>query len=145
MNKLKRRLGMLLPVLLVVGCGSDGGPTAPQPFEGTWIWVRSEGGIAGEVRSPDTDRISIRLEYRNGRARAFVDGSLVDETEYEATAVSAGGALPVFEVRYTQPLQALPFDQLDEHVVRRIAPSIVRFEDPCCDRWIHTFIDPGIQ
>ena len=132
--------------LLLVGCGSDGGPTAPpQPFEGTWVWVRSEGGIAGEVRLPDTEGISVRLEYENSRVRAFVDGSLIDETEYDAVSVQTNGPLPVYEVRYTPPLQALPFDQFDEHAVRRIAPSIVRFEDPCCDRWIHIFIDPGIQ
>ncbi len=73
-----------------------------------------------------------------------MDGSLVDEAEYEATALPTNGPLPVFEVRYTPPFQALPFDQLDEHVARWIAPSIARFEDPCCDRWIHIFVDPGL-
>ena len=81
MNKLNERLGLLFLALLVVGCGSDGGPTEPpQPFEGTWVWVRSEGGIAGQVRSPDTEGISIRLEYRNSHVRAFVDGGIQSKT-----------------------------------------------------------------
>lgn len=140
-----KALRLLVTLGVVAACGTDS-PTEPGGlFTGTWVWVSSVGGVAAQERTPVTEGVAIRLDYDGQRVRAFQNGALVSQTDYSAVELPTAGPLPVYSIEYDPPLAAFPFDVLDEHTVRRIAPSVVRFDDPCCDRWSHTLVDAGIQ
>jgi hypothetical protein len=137
----------LFPVLLLIlaACGTDD-PTGPgQRFTGSWVWVASVGGIAGLERTPTSEGLVIRLDYDGRSVRAFRNGELVSEVGYSAVELPTLGPLPVYSITYDSPVDAFPFDLLDEHTVVRVAPSIIRFEDPCCDRWTHTMVDATVR
>lgn len=137
----------LVPVFLglLAACGTDD-PTGPgQLFTGSWVWVESVGGIAGLRRTPAAEGLAIRLDYDGRTVRAFRNGALVSEAGYSAVELGTFGPLPVYSIEYDTPVDAFPFDPLDEHAVYRVAPSIVRFEDPCCDRWTHTLVDATVH
>jgi hypothetical protein len=136
---------LLLPATLFVACDDDPAGPGAQPFEGAWVWVASVGGFAGVTHTPAIDGISVRLDFAGGRVRGYRDGVLVAEATYTATELPTSGPLPSYEIRYQPPLAVLPFDVFDEHLLHWIAPSVVEFEDPCCDRYDHTFADTAIK
>lgn len=106
--------------------------------------MSSVGGINGQERTPATEGVSIRLDYDGHRVRAYRDGELIGRTAYTATEQATFGPLPTYVVHYAEPLNAFPFDALDEHTVVTVAPNTVRFDDPCCDRYAHTMEGAGV-
>ncbi len=111
-----------------------------QPFRGTWSWVRSEGGLAMQVRTPASEGVTVTLAYDGHVARTYRDGDLAGSALYTAVELSTTGPLPVVRVVYSVPLAAFPFDALDEHTIYIAGPDSVLFVDPCCDRWSHVLV-----
>ena len=136
-----RRFLILVAAGVALACDGDTTVEPGRLFTGTWVWVRSAGGIAAQERTPTTERIAVLLDYDGRRARAYHDGRLVDEAGYTATELPTAGPLPVYAIEYEGGLMAFPFDMLDQHTVVSITPAIVLFEDVCCDRWTHTLVD----
>jgi hypothetical protein len=135
-----------LPLLAVSVTACDEEPAGPlQPFSGAWVWVRSEGGIAGQVRTPQTEGISVLLDFDGRQVRAFRSGELVDAASYTAIELPTAGPIPVYELRYSPPIEVLPFDAMDTHTVRRSGQAGAQFADPCCDRWVHTFTEASFD
>ena len=137
----------LLP-LLAAGCSSD--LAAPEEgFTGSWQWVVSEGGIAGQQYDPHSAGFTVTLEYGlDGRVRAYRDDTLVATARYtaqERLSITANG-IPEWEITYDPPLRdVFEFDTLDEHVVQFVSKSVVHFIEPCCDRYVHVFTDPYVR
>ena len=131
------RLGALL--LALCACGDS--PTEPaDDIAGTWIWVMSEGGILGEQRTPATEGYQARLVFDGlGTVRALRDDAVVATSSYTLEELPTTGPLPVYSVTYQPALQAFPFTALEEQTFRMTDPGTARLEDPCCDRWVHTF------
>lgn len=140
-----KRILIVAAAGLALACEGDTPVEPGRLFTGTWVWVRSVGGLAVQERTPLTDGITVRLDYDGRRVRAYQDGRLVDEAAYHATELPTSGPLPVYSIEYEGGLRAFAFDMLDQHTVVTMTPVIVLFEDPCCDRWTHTLVDVGVR
>ena len=140
---MKRFPSLMLIAGLALACDGDSPAEPGEAFTGTWVWVGSEGGLTGEERTPATEGVTIVLEYDGHTARAYRDGALVDETIYHVETLPTAGPLPTYRVEYEQPLDAFPFESLDEHTIVTLDADTVRFDDPCCDRYQHTMVDAG--
>jgi hypothetical protein len=68
---------LLMPTMASTQCGDS-----PQIL-GVWEWEKSEGGIAGELRTPDTEGFTLQLEFlESGVVREYVDGSLLRSSTF---------------------------------------------------------------
>lgn len=140
-----KRLLVVVATSLALACDGNTPVETDRLFTGTWVWVRSVGGVNGQERTPATETIAVRLDYDGRRVRAYQDGRLIDDANYTATELPTSGPLPVYSIEYEGGLRAFPFDVLDQHTVVSVTSVIIRFEDPCCDRWTHTLVDAGLQ
>jgi len=140
--------GVLLSGLLLLSA-CQGSVSAPEDaFAGTWRWVASEGGIAGAQHDPISTGFTVTLEYDlNGTVRGFRDDELVATTNYTALQrLSITTNEPEWEVTYDPPLNhVFGFTSLDEHVVQTISQGVIRFIEPCCDRYVHVFTGVGAR
>lgn len=76
-------MGILVGSALLMGSCDQGTAPADAPggrLVGSWTWVRSEGGIAGEVRRPPP---AVRLVFGNDGSFAYYkDDTLQARTSY---------------------------------------------------------------
>lgn len=134
-----KTIPLILVATLALAC--DGSPSAPtQPFTGTYVWLSSEGGIANQTRTPETEMMSIVIRYEGGRVRVYHNTALVAQTRYSARALVIDAGHPVYTIHYDPPLRAFPFDVLERHAAVQLTPTTVIFDDPCCDRWEHRLV-----
>ncbi len=123
-----------LAILAVAACSSD--PVAvddeqlPGALFGTWSWIRATGGIAGQVRTPETEGFTRTLVItapneievlRDGQTEASTTFEFVPETE-------VGSAVRSAQLLYAQPLMGFP----EQWVVITVEGVLV-LSDPCCD------------
>ncbi len=126
--------------LALVACGRDSPAEPGDALAGAYDWELSVGGIAGLTRTPASEGYTVRIEFDgNGRVVARRNNAVVASASYTIRELPTAGPLPVYELRYTPPLQAFTFGVLDEHTVRTVANGVFHFVDPCCDRWTHRF------
>ena len=85
----------LLPVL---GCGGDG-PAGVPDLLGTWEWVETSGGIAGDSRVPRVEDPRITVRFDSGGVAEFrSDGEVAREQSYRLSnevTIFSPDALPV--------------------------------------------------
>lgn len=132
----------------LASCGEEPADpgTVEHPFAGEFDWAQSRGGLAYHERSPDTEGYSVRLEFTGDAVRAFRNGELVGTTRFTVRHDSLrAGPLPVYVIRYDDPLQVFAFDAFEEHTVRIGGKLILEFDDPCCDRYTHVFTKHGVR
>jgi len=63
--------------IFVTGCATTYAPTTPVEHElvGTWRWIKSVGGFAGETRTPETEGYTKTVQFTgDGTYRLYVDG-----------------------------------------------------------------------
>ncbi len=110
MNEHIKAMLLGLAVLAVAACSSD--PVAvedeqlPGALFGTWSWIRATGGIAGQVRTPETEGFTRTLVItapneievmRDGQTEVSTTFEFVPETE-------VGSAVRSAQLLYAQPL-----------------------------------------
>lgn len=136
---------MALALLAALAGGCERELAAPvDEFAGTWRWVVSEGGIAGRQYDPTSVGFTVTLEFDlNGTVRGFRDDDLVATASYTALQrLSLSTTGPEWEVTYDPPLSGVfDFTSLDEHTVQFLNKGVVRFTEPCCDRYVHVFTE----
>lgn len=125
--------------LLAIAGAACATPLATGPsgmIAGTWAWVKAEGGIYPQVRTPETEGFERTLVLTaGGRAILFQDGEEVARTDYEV-GVGAPGTYhdgdPV--VRWETPLLGFP-----EQAISFPGPGVLLLDDGCCDGFVWTF------
>ena len=77
---------IIIGLIITIGflsCEKD----MPQPEEtgiqGTWIWVKTYGGIGGWEYTPETEMYTRKLIIDETHYKEFIDDSLTLELEYE--------------------------------------------------------------
>lgn len=115
------------------------GPHLDGPLAGTFTWVRSEGGIAYQQRTPASEGYQVTLVFEDDSVRAFRNAAQIAVAHFTIREDSLRmSPAPVYIVRYEPPLPALAFDHFEEHSVH-ITPDTLYLVDPCCDRFTHIF------
>jgi hypothetical protein len=123
-----------LTVLAVAGCDSD--PVAtndgqlPEALFGAWIWIQATGGIAGEVRTPDTEGFTRTLVFAApNRVELLRDGRTKVSTTFDFVPVTeADGGVRSGQLLYTLPLMGFP-----KQSVLISVEGVLVLADPCCD------------
>lgn len=108
---------MVLAALLIAagGCDGSGPPQVPELF-GTWEWVGTRGGIAGDARTPRADDPRITVRFSPGGTAEFRrDGDVSREQRYRLSS-----EVTIFG---PDPLPVLYFDDEELGRVVRIADS----------------------
>ncbi len=79
----------IIIVLSLTSCGSSGDGTKKQfgdEFTGTWNWVRTTGGFAGGMITPDSTGKNIKLVFSgDGKVLQFEDMSIIFSGTYQVT------------------------------------------------------------
>lgn len=139
--------GSILAAAAVLGC------TTPLELDqadlaGTYFWTESEGGIAGRELTPESEGYTVRVVLDgSGEASAFRNDSLVATVRYDVTprlSLVEPGADPEYEIVFDPPLPGLLFASIENGVLR-LRDSSLTIEEPCCDRYAHTFARGGEQ
>ncbi len=134
MNRRIEATLLALAVLAVAACSSN--PVAvddeqlPGALFGTWTWIQATGGIAGQVRTPETEGFTRTLVItapneievlRDGQSEVSTTFEFVPETD-------AGSAVRSAQLLYAVPLLGFP-----EQWVLITIEGVLVLTDPCCD------------
>lgn len=140
------RMRGLFAVVVLAACSSPTGPDEPDVV-GSWQWLLSEGGIAGDELSPASEGYAVRITLDgDGTARALRNGSQVASASYELQhrlSIVPEGEAPEYEIRFEPDLAAFPFASIDGGLLRLEQDGTMHIEEPCCDRYTHTFEPDG--
>lgn len=75
-----------LVFILIIGlisCDDSVSPISEKSgLTGSWIWLKSTGGIDGRTETPLSTGESILIEITNSRFKKYVNGSLTEDFEY---------------------------------------------------------------
>jgi hypothetical protein len=71
---------LLFIVTLVLSCDSKITPS--NDMLGTWTWVKSVGGFAGQVNTPASSGDQITIEFSKNRYKKYVNGTMEDDLKY---------------------------------------------------------------
>jgi hypothetical protein len=132
--------GAFLMALAVAACGSDpvdvggDGLTVKQLY-GTWNWVSSEGGIAGGVRTPETEGFVQQVILSDPlQIELIVDGVSIASTTFTFSSADLDGGETRSRMTLAQPLPGFgtQFVEIDTNGDLLLA-------DPCCDGFVHRF------
>lgn len=93
-SRLALAVGLALAVPSVLTCGGSAATSVPELI-GTWEWVGTSGGIAGDSRLPGPDDPRVTVEFFPGGTATFRrDGEVAREQRYrlarEETIFGAG-------------------------------------------------------
>lgn len=135
-----RAVALSLVALAAASLGGCSGGTDPSDdafrVEGSWRWVSSVGGIAGETRTPASEGFEQRLELReDGTLRLHRDGELAVETTWEAPGGPGIGIPAIIEFGIPHPFG---FASATPSLADGGATLVLR--DPCCDGFERTFV-----
>jgi len=131
------RIGVAVVVALTAACTGSSTGVSRGDLDGTWHWVRSTGGIAGGVRTPDTEGHGYELEFDGDSVVLRRPGVLeiVAWTGYTLGVGEEGSALAGQDViRY----EVSPFG-FDEQAIHRAGDQLTLM-DPCCDGFTWEFV-----
>lgn len=141
-SRVSRRIAAVLACAIATACSSgvvvlveDGDPVAEDDIVGRWSWVRSTGGIAGTIRTPETEGFTGVLRFEvDGTVEWRVDGELRWSTTWMLARAPEGSPLAGKQVvRYGEPVVGW-----DEQAVRLDGTRLV-LTDPCCDGFVHEY------
>ena len=79
------RRALLVATLLtaVTACAADPtGPVIEEQLFGTWDWVRTETGVAGDVQTPDSVNFILRLVITTTRLEVLRDGDVEESARF---------------------------------------------------------------
>jgi len=128
---------------LLAGCGSDpvanDGRFSVDDLYGSWSWVSSQGGIAGETRTPESEGFeqTIVIEEPN-LISLFRDGEVAASTTFIFIAPDREDGEELATLLLDEPLMSFE----SEFVGVDIEGNLV-LADPCCDGFVHTFSPVG--
>ncbi len=74
---MKKFLFLLLVSLFILGCSNDDDQNSSLNLIGTWDWVRSSGGFAGEIITPESTGTTMTLIITNTTITRIIDNDLV--------------------------------------------------------------------
>ena len=130
MNRRIEATLLALAVLAVAACSSN--PVAaddeqlPGALFGTWAWIQATGGIAGQVRTPETEGFTRTLVITvPNQIEVLRDGQSEVSTTFEFVPETAAGSA---QLLYAQPLMGFP-----EQWVEILEDGGLVLSDPCCD------------
>jgi len=122
----------VMTILVVVGAMACGDPVAlatVELLEGSWTWVESSGGIAGETRTPESTGETMTLRFLGADSVELTrNGVLAGATTYQIFFYDDGGST---EIEYAQPL----FGFASQGLYVGEAELILR--DGCCDGFVY--------
>ena len=132
-----KRLGVFVTICgsMLAGCSNPVEPPADSLF-GVWEWVRADGGIAGETRTPETEGFTMQLRIsRPDRIQLDRDGVAQVVTRFEFIP-SSGTDFPFPpRLRYEAPILGQ-----DEQELRFSENGELILSDPCCDGFAYTWL-----
>ncbi len=101
LNKLKYIIFVVF-VLSHISCGSSGNGTKKQSvdkFSGTWNWVRTTGGFAGGITTPDSAGKNMQLVFPgDGMVQHIGDMNIIFSGTYQLATdktIFSSGSIPV--------------------------------------------------
>ena len=111
-------------------------PALEERLYGSWEWLSAEGGLAGGVRTPESEGFTRRLVFtRPNRVELFRDGVPEAETTFELVpAPELGDEFVPPRVRYAEPIFGF-----DEQEVGFDLEGRLILTDPCCDGFVYTW------
>lgn len=134
MNRRIEATLLALAVLAVAACSSN--PVAaddeqlPGALFGTWTWIQATGGIAGQVRTPETEGFTRTLVIKApNQIDVLRDGQSEVSTTFEFVPETDAGSA----VRSAQLLYAVPLLGFPEQWVLITIEGVLVLTDPCCD------------
>ena len=117
-----------------------------QQLTGSFDWIESSGGFAGQQFTPASTGYAVRLEFAADRVRAYRDGALVGEARITvAEDRQRESPTPVYLVQYRPSLPVFPFAAFEEQYLHITGKYTVQLSDPCCDLYSHTFSKQGVR
>lgn len=83
MNTIKKMIGILFIGIIISSCSSDDDSSnTTSNLVGTWDWVRSSGGITGEIITPASTDSTMKLEITNTMIKRYINDDLIFENRY---------------------------------------------------------------
>ncbi len=131
MRKAVKRTLSLLAVACATGCSDPVVPRTVELLEGTWTWVESIGGIAGETRTPASTGETMTLRFLGANSVELTrNGVLAGATTYQLLLDDDGGTT---FIEYAQPLLGFTSQRLS------VGEEELILRDGCCDGFVYRF------
>ena len=103
----------------------------PDRFMGSWRWLMSCGGFAGQCFGPDSGGIAHRLNLKEtGDFEVLVADTIWEAGTFSIVLENAG-----YMIRY-EPNRGLWYGR---HWIRLSGPDTLMLDDGCCDLFSHTY------
>lgn len=126
-----KRFVALLVAAAAAGCSRSA--TGPDDtLNGTWNWVRSTGGIAGQTYTPASVGYSVQFRFDKGKLTVLRNDSVKATPTYS---IDIEG-----RVTYEPPVDVFTFAHIEEQTVRALKGDTISLADPCCDRYDYVFV-----
>lgn len=126
--------------ILVMACSSSTILGPRVAVVGSWVWVRSTGGLLPDDRTPLTEGYTRSLVFEeSGTVRLLQDGEQIGSADYEVTIGGTGAAhegVPI--IRYSEPLVGFA-----EQAYEFAAPDSLVLRDGCCDGFDYHYVRAG--
>ncbi len=131
---------VVLVALLSAACSTSEATGPDSPVVGSWIWVRTTGGLIPTDRTPATEGYARTLVFgTTGVARLLQDGSEIGRVDYEVTVGAVGApyeGVPI--IRYSEPLVGFA-----EQAYDFVGPDSLVLRDGCCDGFDYHYARGG--
>ena len=129
---MRNAVSRMMSILVVVGATACDDPvalTTVQLLEGSWTWVESSGGIAGEIRTPESTGETMTLRFLGADSVELTrNGVLAGATTYQIFFYDDGGST---EIEYAQPLFGFASQGLF------VGETELILRDGCCDGFVY--------
>jgi hypothetical protein len=114
-----------------VACSDSVTPSPTERLLGSWSWVASTGGIAGQTRTPATAGESMTLVFRGeSQVELLRDGTLSAATTFRL-GPDEGGEMSM--IHYEEPIFGFASQEIS------LDEDRLTLRDGCCDGWVYEF------
>ena len=126
------RVRLSLLALMLVACSSASVEPGIDRLEGTWQWVRSTGGIAGNTITPASEGFNVQFRFSGNQVTVLRNDSVRATSTYTVRGD---------ELTYQPSISVFTFDGgVDTQTLTPVAADSLLLSDPCCDRYSHLFV-----
>ena len=130
--RLRGRIGLLALVVLLACKSMTGEGDGADRLEGSWRWVSSSGGFAGNRITPATAGFNVQFRFSGNQVTVLRNDSIRGTSTY---------TLRGDDITYQPAISVFNFDgSVDTQRLLPLAGDTISLNDPCCDRYSHRFV-----